>query len=195
MPRLFTALEVPRSVAVGLSLLKGGLPGARWIEPENYHITLRFIGDIDDRAADDLAEALERINAPAFPLSVRGLSVFGSKNPHALIACVEPHPALLTLQGDIDRLCQRLGLAPDPRRFTPHITLARLKNAKPADAGRYLMERGLVYVPDFTAARFVLMSSRDSIGGGPYAVEADYPLTRAPSGSVAPVALHMRSPV
>ena len=57
MPRLFTALEVPRSVALGLSLLKGGLPGARWIDPENYHITLRFVGDIDDRRADDLAEA------------------------------------------------------------------------------------------------------------------------------------------
>jgi RNA 2',3'-cyclic 3'-phosphodiesterase len=181
MPRLFTALEVPRTVAVGLSLLKGGLPGARWIEPENFHITLRFVGDIDDRRADDLAEAMDRISAAPFPLSVRGLSVFGSKNPHSLIACIEPHPALLALYADIERLCQRLGLPADPRRFTPHITIARLKNAKAADAGRYLMERGLVYVPDFTASRFVLMSSRESVGGGPYVIEADYPLLRAPA--------------
>jgi RNA 2',3'-cyclic 3'-phosphodiesterase len=192
MPRLFTALEVPRSVAVGLSLLKGGLPGARWIEPENYHITLRFIGDIDDRTADDLAEAMERLAAPPLTVSVRGLSVFGSKNPHALIACVEPNAALLTLQSDIDRLCQRLGLPADPRRFTPHITLARLKNAKPADAGRYLMERGLVYVPDFVASRFVLMSSRDSVGGGPYAIEAEYPLTRSSLPASAPLVSPMR---
>ena len=177
MPRLFTALEVPRSVALGLSLLKGGLPGARWIDPENYHITLRFVGDIDDRRADDLAEALERIKAPGFALSVRGLSVFGSKNPHSLIANVEPSPALMTLQGDIDRLCQRLSMPGDPRRFTPHITLARLKAAKAADVGRYLVERGMVYVPDFVATRFVLLSSRDSIGGGPYVIEADYPLS------------------
>lgn len=182
MPRLFTALEVPRSVAAGLSLLKGGLPGARWIDPENYHITLRFIGDIEDRRADDLAEALDRIRARPFPLSVRGLSVFGSKNPHALIACVAPHPALIALQADIDRICQRLGLPGDPRRFTPHITIARLKNAKASDAGRYLSERGLVYVPDFTPSRFVLMSSRESTGGGPYLIEADYPLAQESLG-------------
>jgi 2'-5' RNA ligase len=182
MPRLFTALEVPRSIAAGLSLLKGGLPGARWIDPENYHITLRFIGDIEDRRADDLAEALDRVRVKPFPLSVRGLSVFGSKNPHSLIACVAPHPALFALQSDIDRICQRLGLPGDPRRFTPHITIARLKNAKAADAGRYLSERGLVYVPDFMAARFVLMSSRESTGGGPYLIEADYPFAHEAQG-------------
>lgn len=184
MPRLFTALEVPRSVAAGLSLLKGGLPGARWIEPENYHITLRFIGDINDRTADDFAEALERIAAAPFAVQVRGLAVFGSKNPHALIARVEPGAALLTLQADIDRLCHRLNLPGDPRRFTPHITIARVKNAKPADVGRYLEQRGLVYVPDFTATRFVIMSSRESIGGGPYVIEAEYPF----NGAAQPVA-------
>jgi 2'-5' RNA ligase len=185
MPRLFTALEVPRQVAAGLALLKGGLPGARWIDAENYHITLRFIGDIEDRRADDLAEALDRVRSRPFPLSVRGLSVFGSKNPHALIACVAPHPALTALQGDIDRICQRLGLPGDPRRFTPHITIARLKNAKASDAGRYLSERGLVYVPDFVPSRFVLMSSRESTGGGPYLIEADYPFADAPMGVAA----------
>jgi RNA 2',3'-cyclic 3'-phosphodiesterase len=177
MPRLFTALEVPRSVAIGLSLLKGGLPGARWIEPENYHITLRFIGDIDDRRADDLAETLARVSSAPLTLSIRGLSVFGSKYPHALIACIEPSAALITLQANIDRICQRMAMPGDPRRFTPHITIARLKNAKPADVGRYLMERGLVYVPDFTATRFVLMSSRESIGGGPYVIETEYKLS------------------
>jgi RNA 2',3'-cyclic 3'-phosphodiesterase len=175
MPRLFTALEVPRSVAAGLSLLRGGLPGARWIEPEDYHITLRFVGDIDDRMADEFAEALERVKAQPFAISVRGLSVFGSKNPHALIAVVEAGASLLALQADIDRLCGRLGLPGDPRRFTPHITIARLKNVRPADAGRYLGERGMVYVPDFPASRFVLMSSRESTGGGPYVIEEEYP--------------------
>jgi RNA 2',3'-cyclic 3'-phosphodiesterase len=183
MPRLFTALEVPRSIAAQLSMLKGGLPGARWIEPENYHVTLRFIGDIDGRAADDFADALPRVSAPPVTLSVRGLSVFGSKQPHALIACIAPNPSLLTLQADIDRLAQRLNFPADPRRFTPHITLARLKNAKAADAGRYLAERGLVSAPDFTATRFVLMSSRDSTGGGPYVIEAEYPLAAVPRQS------------
>lgn len=180
MPRLFTALEVPRPVALGLSMLKGGLPGSRWIDAENYHITLRFIGDVDRRQAEDLAEALEQISAPSTTIVTRGLSVFGSKKPHALIALVEPQPILTALHADMERLCQRLGLAADPRRFIPHITLARLKNTKPEEAALYLSERGLVSVPEFIASRFVLMSSRDSIGGGPYAIEEEYPMTEIP---------------
>jgi RNA 2',3'-cyclic 3'-phosphodiesterase len=175
MPRIFTALEVPRSVATGLSLLKGGLPGARWIDAENYHITLRFIGDVDDRRADDLAEAFDRIDIAPFPVKVRGLSVFGSKLPHALVANVEHDPSLDELHNTIERLCQRLSLSADPRRFQPHITLARLKNTKAEDAALYLTQRGLVVVPEFQASRFVMMSSRDSVGGGPYAIEAAYP--------------------
>jgi RNA 2',3'-cyclic 3'-phosphodiesterase len=177
MPRLFLALEVPRHVATGLSLLKGGLPGSRWIDAENYHVTLRFIGDIDRGKAHDLAEALDQITAPHCSISVRGLSVFGSKKPHALIALVEPHAALMDLNSAMERLCQRLGFAAEARRFMPHITLARLKNTKPEDAGLYLSQRGLVSAPCFTASRFVLMSSRDSVGGGPYAIEAAYPLS------------------
>jgi RNA 2',3'-cyclic 3'-phosphodiesterase len=180
MPRLFTALEVPRSVATGLSLLKGGLPGSRWVDAENYHVTLRFIGDVDGRQADELAESLDQITAPPISLIVRTLSVFGSKKPHALIALVEQQPRLSELHFATERLCQKLGLAADARKFIPHITLARLKNTKPEEAAFYLSQHGLVDVPEFTASRFVLMSSRDSVGGGPYAIEASYPLTDAP---------------
>ena len=176
MPRLFTALEVPRSPAIALAMLKGGLPGARWIDAENYHVTLRFIGDVDSRQANDVAEALDRVAAPQIKLHISALSVFGSKKPHALIACVEPQPALITLHADMERLCQRLGLPADARRFVPHITLARLKNTTPGEAALYLSQRGLISIPEFTASRFVLMSSRDSVGGGPYAIEAAYPL-------------------
>jgi len=81
MPRLFTALEIPRDAALGLSLLRGGLSGARWIDVENYHITLRFIGDVDGPTADELIHALDRIKRPQFNLSLIGMGSFGSKNP------------------------------------------------------------------------------------------------------------------
>ena len=181
MPRLFISLEVPRRIATGFSMLKGGLPGSRWVDAENYHVTLRFIGDIDARQADDLADALDHISAPPLTLVTRGLSVFGSKKPHALIALVEPQPDLIALHADMERLCQRLGLPADGRRFIPHITIARLKNTTPDEAAFYLSQRGLVAVPEFTATRFVLMSSRDSVGGGPYAIEAAYPLVEVPA--------------
>ena len=77
MPRLFTALEIPRDAAMSLSLLRGGLPGARWIDVENYHLTLRFIGDVEGHVADEVANALDRISRPAFTLTLSGVGAFG----------------------------------------------------------------------------------------------------------------------
>lgn len=176
MPRLFTALEVPREAALSLSLLRGGLPGARWMNGENYHITLRFIGDIDCHTADELISAFDRIDRPGFPLTLSGMGAFGSKKPHSIWAGVAPCADLKALQGEIERICQRHGVPPDPRRFSPHVTLARLRNPRLADVVKYLGERGDFRTLPFDVGRFVVMSSRDSVGGGPYLVEEAYPL-------------------
>ncbi|RWX75123.1 RNA 2',3'-cyclic phosphodiesterase [Neorhizobium lilium] len=176
MPRLFTALEIPRNLALSLSLLRGGLPGARWIDVENYHITLRFIGDVDGRTADELVNRFDRIDRPEFQLSLNGIGSFGSKKPHSIWAGVAPSSDLSALQGEIERICQRIGLAPDPRKFTPHVTLARLKHCRLDDVVHYLSGRGNFYATPFTAPRFVLMSSKESVGGGPYLTEEIFPL-------------------
>lgn len=177
MPRLFTALEIPRDAALSLSLLRGGLPGARWIDVENYHITLRFLGDIPGHVADEVAHALDRIRRPSFQLQLRGVEAFGAKKPHSIYAAVAASPDLAALQADIERKCQQIGLPPDPRKFTPHVTLARLKNANPGDVAAYLSARGNFSSLPFKVGRFVLMSSRDSVGGGPYIVEEAWPLS------------------
>ena len=131
MPRLFTALEIPRDAALSLSLLRGGLPGARWIDVENYHITLRFIGDVEGHVADEVANALDRVRRPSFSIGLSGVGAFGSKKPHAVWAGVTASPDLAALQGEIERICQRIGIPSDPRKFTPHVTLARLRNSQP----------------------------------------------------------------
>lgn len=177
MPRLFTALEIPRDAALSLSLLRGGLPGARWIDVENYHITLRFIGDVEGHVADEIANALDRVRRPEFMLNLSGVDAFGSKKPHSIYAGVSPSPELNALQAEIERICQRLHIPADPRKFTPHVTLARLKNARIEDVARYLSSRGNFATLPFKVGRFVLMSSRDSVGGGPYVVEEAWPLT------------------
>ena len=182
MPRLFVALEVPRNAAMSLSLLRGGLPGARWIDVENFHITLRFIGDIDGRTADEVVDRLDRIERPEFQLSLSGMGSFGSKKPHSVYAGVTPAPEMYALQGEIERFCQRLGLPADPRKFTPHVTLARLRNARPEDVAHYLTGRGNFYTAPFTVNRFVLMSSKESVGGGPYLTEEVFPLYEAGGG-------------
>ncbi|WP_027487012.1 RNA 2',3'-cyclic phosphodiesterase [Allorhizobium undicola] len=176
MPRLFTALEIPRSAALSLSLLRGGLPGARWIDVENYHITLRFIGDVDGRTADEIVDRLDRIERPEFSLTLNGIGSFGSKKPHSLWAGVQPNAEMSALQGEIERICQRIGLPPDPRKFTPHVTLARLKSARLDDVIHYLSGRGNFHTAPFAVSRFVLMSSRESVGGGPYLTEEVFPL-------------------
>ncbi|MBB3313522.1 2'-5' RNA ligase [Rhizobium sp. BK196] len=176
MPRLFTALEIPRNAAMSLSLLRGGLPGARWIDVENYHITLRFIGDVDGRTADEIVERLDRIDRPEFQLRLEGIGSFGSKKPHSIWAGVSPSPEMNALQGEIERICQRIGLPPDPRKFTPHVTLARLKYSRVDDVVHYLAGRGNFQTSTFTVPRFVLLSSRESVGGGPYLTEEVFPL-------------------
>ncbi|GLU26266.1 RNA 2',3'-cyclic phosphodiesterase [Brucella sp. NBRC 12950] len=176
MPRLFTALEIPRDAALSLSLLRGGLPGARWIDVENYHITLRFIGDVEGHVADEVANALDRVRRPEFMLNLSGVDAFGSKKPHSIYAGVSPSPELNALQGEIERICQRLRIPADPRKFTPHVTLARLRNPHIADVVHYLSSRGNFSTMPFKVGRFVLMSSRDSVGGGPYVVEEAWPL-------------------
>jgi len=176
MPRLFTALEVPPAVSLSLSMLRGGLPGARWIDPENYHVTLRFIGDIDRRIANEIADALDRVSRPAFMLSIERVASLGSRKPHAVAAMVAATPELTELQAEQERILQRIGLEPERRKFMPHVTLARLKGVRVSDIAAYLALRGGFRTAPFGVGRFLLMSSRDSKGGGPYLVEESYPL-------------------
>src|SRR5882757_2956502 len=168
MPRLFTGLEVPPEIGQSLSMLRGGLPGARWIDPENYHITLRFIGDIDDRLANEIALTLDGVRRRSFDVRFGSLTSFGGNKPRAIVASVEPIQPLIELQAELERLMQRLGLEPEGRKFTPHVTLARLRNSSPRDVADYLSTRVPLFGSSFHVSRFVLFSARASVGGGPY---------------------------
>ena len=176
MPRLFTGIEIPAAIGQQLAMLRGGLPGARWIDPENYHVTLRFLGDIDDATAHEAASALGRIRRPPFALHFEGLTSFGGRKPRAVVAESTEPQALMELQAEQERLMQRIGLAPEGRKYTPHVTLARLRESSSRQVADYLAARGLFRTPAFPVERFVLFSSRASTGGGPYVVEAGYPL-------------------
>jgi len=179
MPRLFTALEIPRHVGQSLAMMRGGLPGARWIDPENYHLTLRFIGDIDDALAHEIAGMLARVQRAPFELRLDGLASFGGRKPRAVVAAAAPVAQLIELQAELERLLQRLGLEPDGRKYTPHVTLARLRDSSSREVADYLSVRGHYRSASFAISRFVLFSSRSSVGGGPYVVEEAYPLAAA----------------
>jgi 2'-5' RNA ligase len=176
MPRIFTGLEIPKNVAQALSMLRGGLPGARWIDSENYHVTLRFIGDVDDQVEREVASMLGRVRRRPFELRVDALSSFGGRRPRAVIATLAQTAALMELQAEHERLMQRVGLEPEGRKYTPHVTLARLRDSTSRQVADYLATRALIAPLPFAVSRFVLFSSRASVGGGPYVVEAAYPL-------------------
>ncbi len=176
MPRLFTGLELPESVVGQIALARGGVIGARWLEPGDYHITLRFIGDVDARTAHDIAETLDEIRRPAAPVRFDGLGWFGGDRPRMIVARIKADRALKELQAEQERRLRRVGVPPETRKFLPHVTLARLRGVGPAALADYLASRGALAVEAFTAERFVLYSAREGTGGGPYVVEAAYPL-------------------
>jgi 2'-5' RNA ligase len=176
MPRLFTAIEIPEPMRLRLSLLRGPVGGAKWVQPEDMHITLRFAGDIDGRTADDLADLLADANVPPFTVTISGTGAFGGRDPHVLWAGVEAGPEIEALYRANERAARAAGLDPSPRDFRPHVTLARMRRARQAEVARFLAENGDLRLEAFLVTRFVLLSARPGSGGPPYAVEAAYPL-------------------
>jgi 2'-5' RNA ligase len=177
LPRLFTGLEIPPDIGLALSRYRGGLPGARWVDPDNYHVTLRFIGDIDEGTARDIFSVLgEARRRGPVTVTFDRLDTFGGGRPRAIIAPAEPPSHLMDLQAEHEKLVRRVGLPPESRKFTPHVTLARLRDTSSMDVAHYLATQGHFPKLTFTAPRHVLYSARESTGGGPYVVEAAYPL-------------------
>lgn len=175
MPRLFTAIEVPEEVRRRLALIRAPFPGARWIAPEDMHVTLRFFGDIDGRTADEVADFLGGILARPFWMTIEELGAFGGRDPHTLWAGVKRDRDLETLHYAHERAARDAGLPPETRTFRPHVTLARLRGVREQAVATFLQHNGGLRAEPFLVTRFVLLSARPGVGGGPYAVEAAYP--------------------
>lgn len=174
MPRLFTGIELPEDIVERLSMMRAGLSGAHWVDPDNYHVTMRFAGDIPDAAANLFADALASVSFDSFDIEVSGLGSFGGKKPRSIWAGVKPSQELQALQKAHERAARLAGLPPETRNFVPHVTLARLRNVSPFSAADYLARYGGFIASPFQVRRFVLFSSRPNHGGGPYVVEEDY---------------------
>jgi 2'-5' RNA ligase len=176
MIRLFVALPLPDDVAQGLLALQSGVPGARWSTREQLHLTLRFIGEVDGRHANAVDEVLSSISVPHFTIELKGVGAFGGKNPRALWVGVAANDGLLHLQRKIESAIQRLGFPAEERKYTPHVTLARLRATPAGRVMDYLSDHGLYASPPFEASEFVLFSSRLTPNGSIYVAEREYPL-------------------
>jgi RNA 2',3'-cyclic 3'-phosphodiesterase len=176
MIRLFVALALPESVAQGLLAMQFGVPGARWMNREQLHLTLRFIGEVDGRDAEAMDDALSAISAPRFTLDLKGVGEFGGKNPRALWAGVASNEQLTHLQRKIETAIQRIGLPAEGRKFNPHVTLARLRAVLAGRVMDFLHDHALYASGPFEVSEFVLFSSKTAPGGSLYVPERTYPL-------------------
>ncbi|MSO89114.1 MAG: RNA 2',3'-cyclic phosphodiesterase [Rhodospirillaceae bacterium] len=181
MIRLFVAIELPASVRTVLGFLHAGVPGARWTPVENMHLTLRFIGEVEEPRIEDIDRALLAVRSPRFSLELAGVGHFESAGqPRALWAGVPKIAPLIGLRDRIESALVRAGFAPEGRKFLPHVTLARLRDAPAPKVSAFLGRYGLFRAPPFPVDRFALFSSHHGRNGSTYRVEADYELAEEP---------------
>lgn len=175
--RLFVGLSLPGDIRARLRGLEGGLSGARWIADENLHLSLRFIGDVTGGVERDIELALQSVTGPRFDVTLAGLGTFARRSRvHSVWAGVEQPDAVSALRDRIESALVRLGLEPEHRKFTPHVTLARMKKGGARAAGLYLETHAWFQAPPFTVEYFTLFESRLGHGGARYSVYRDYPL-------------------
>lgn len=176
MIRLFVGLEIPERVRALLGASQTGVPGARWTKPEQFHLTLRFIGEVDGATANDVDDALSVIHTEPFTLELAGVSEFGGKKPRALWVGTRANDALTRLQRKIETALQRIGLEAETRKFTPHVSLARLKETPRGRVMDFLTDHALFASGPFEVKQFVLFSSRLGSNGSIYRPERVYAL-------------------
>ena len=175
--RLFVGLDLPWETKQLLASLAGGVPGARWVPPANYHMTLRFIGEMPAHRAEEIDHALAVLRARAFPLVLTGVGTFSKGGQaNALWVGVEKNPDLEALRRKIETALQRAGCEPERRRFTPHVTLARLREPANGKLASFVQSHNLLRAAPLTVEHFVLFSSLLGKEAAVYRPEVEYAL-------------------
>ncbi len=176
--RLFVALDLPWTLRRQLALLaSAGIPGARWVPPENYHVTLRFIGETPAYRAQEIDDALVGLKTRGFSLTMAGVGTFSKAGrTTALWVGVERNPQLDHLQNKIASALRRCGLEPERRRFQPHVTLARLDSAVEAKVVSFVQAHNLFRADPVPIDRFTLFSSLLGKEAAVYTPEVEYAL-------------------
>ena len=175
--RLFVGLDFPWETKQLLGSLAGGIQGARWVPPANYHLTLRFIGEMPAHRAEEIDQALAALRARGFPLGLTGVGTFAKgRQEKSLWLGVEKNPSLEALRSKIETALQRAGCEPERRRFTPHVTLARLRDVAEGKLAGFVQSRNLFRAGPMQVEHFVLFSSLLCKEASVYTPEVEYAL-------------------
>jgi 2'-5' RNA ligase len=175
--RLFVALDLPEAVRDRVSQLAFGLPGARLVLPEQLHLTLSFIGDVNEDKLSEIKESLAAVDFPVFSLQLKGVGFFPPrKQPRVVWVGVAANSQLIQLQARIQSKLRQTGLTLEKRNFLPHITLARLQNTPVSRVGAFLVQYSLFMTPAFQVRGFTLYSSVLNPNGAKHYIEQQYSL-------------------
>lgn len=179
MTRLFVALELPEDIKARLTLCRGGIPSARWQAAEQMHLTLRFIGEVSQPQELDIRAALAAVRFQPFQIALSGLGLFGKlRKPRLLWVGADDAKPLKHLHEKISQSLATAGLAPEERKFTPHVTLARFRPGPAPRLEDFLDHYAGLALPAFQVNSFALFSSHLSQAGAQYRVEGTFPAGR-----------------
>ncbi|MEL7543188.1 MAG: RNA 2',3'-cyclic phosphodiesterase [Pseudomonadota bacterium] len=181
MIRAFIALQLPTEIRTRIAMIRPAIPDARWVDPDDMHLTLRFLGTCEEPTLDEICEHLSELDQGPLDLTPTELGCFGHSHMRAVWIGIEKTEALDNLRRQVERIAQDVGLEPDGRKFAPHVTLARMTRAPSAGVARALGEHGRTDLPPFRSHVMTALSSGRSRGGGPYRVEAHFDLEQEPA--------------
>lgn len=180
MIRLFVAIDMPENVKDELAVLCTNVPGARWVPKEQIHLTLRFIGEVDGGFFREIKDALDDIKGVPFDFQLRRMGFFPPRGmPRVLWVGIDPEKETAALRNRIETCLVKMGLEPEKRKFTPHITLARLHDTPVERLTRYMAGNGMYASDSFRVTEFHLYSSFLTPKGAYHKVEKTYPLAKA----------------
>lgn len=177
MPRLFVAADLPEETREKLAEISFGIPGADWVPSEQYHLTLRFLGERDESTFETIREGLGSLVSPSFYLTLRGIGHFPLRGePETLWAGTAKNEELVRLRNKVESVMAAKGLERDTRKFHPHVTLARVREARGEWVAGYIVQHALFSLQEIPVQSFSLFSSRLTPEGAIHTREASYPL-------------------
>lgn len=178
MIRLFLAIDIPDTIRKAVQGMGRSIPNARPIPAHQLHLTLKFIGEVDGGTLLDIQDVLGEIRQPEFSLCLKGVGIFPPRGiPRILWAGVDPVENTISLRNSIERELAAINIPREKKKYSPHLTLARLRNCPIPALHNFLAGNAFLQTSTFPVQAFNLYSSRLTPKGAIHTLENSYPLT------------------
>lgn len=178
MPRLFVALDLPDAVKQQITeLCAFGLPGVSWVKLEQFHLSLRFIGEVESNRMDDIITCLSKVRASSLFINLKGVGTFPpNKTPRVIWVGVQKNELLLQLRNKVEFQLNQIGIPAERRKFHAHVTIGRVKSKKIKRMGSYLPHYDMFQAQSIALSEFTLFSSLLSPQGAIHTKVKNYQL-------------------